>query len=198
MAVTHFNRETGFSNDILHPFSNEFPVRRIRQNYPITYFRKECLPERKHLVKIENSGYPNLWGMGWKFFLSFVGSGEHLLSFFKEVRNVRSFCSFNDIVFLTSTSVKEGLFSFDTHLSNEAQIGTTFAFKRCLFITALTQVEPFEARSLPYPLFHGQNSDTDGPCHIMILRNDDLFLQNLLKGSYDSFIECRPALEKDQ
>src|SRR4030042_5284611 len=142
MAVTHFNGEAGFSNNILHSFSNEFLVCHIRQNHPITYFCKECLPERKHLVEIENSGYPDPWGMGWKFFLSFVGSEEHFLSFFKEVRNVRSFCPFNHVVFLTSASVEEGLLPLDAHFSNETEIGTTLALKRSLFITALTSVEP--------------------------------------------------------
>jgi hypothetical protein len=95
-------------------------------------------------VEIENLGDTDLRSIGRKILFAFIGRKKHLLSFFKEIRYRRTLRPFNDIVFLTSASVKERLFSFDAHLSNEAKIGATFAFKRCLFIMTLTQVKPFE------------------------------------------------------
>src|SRR5512136_474984 len=135
--------------------------------------------------------------MGWKFLLPFIRGKKHLLSFFKEIWYRCAFGPFNDIVLLTSASIEERFLSFHTHFSNEAEVGTPFTFERSLFITALTQVKPFKTRSFPCPLFHGQDGDTDGPCHIMILRNNDLFIQNLLKSSDHAFIESRPTLKED-
>ncbi len=66
MAVTHLDRETGLCDDILHPFSNQFFIRGIGEDDPVAQFRKEGLPERKHLVEIEDPRDADLRGIGWE------------------------------------------------------------------------------------------------------------------------------------
>ncbi len=68
VAMTHFDRETGFCDHILHPFSNQFLIRGIGKNDPVTQFRKECFPEGKHLMEKEDpSGIPISGASGGRF-----------------------------------------------------------------------------------------------------------------------------------
>jgi hypothetical protein len=154
MAMTHFDWKTGFGDNILHAFANQLFIRRIGENDSITQFSEKCPPKRKHLMKIENPGYPDLWSIVWKLLLSFIRSKKHLLSFCEEIRDVCSLCTLNDIILLTSASIKERFLSFHTHFSDEAEIGTTFALEGGLFIAALAQVKPFKTRTLPRPFLH--------------------------------------------
>jgi hypothetical protein len=80
-------------------------------------------------VEIENPRYPDLRGIGGKFLLPLIGSEEQFLSLIKQIGDSRPLRPFYHIVLLTPTPIKEGLLSFYAHFANEAEIGTTFAFK---------------------------------------------------------------------
>src|SRR4030042_2317422 len=197
MAMAYLDGKTGLRNNILHSFPDQLLIRCIGEDGAITQLRKEGFPEWHHLVEEKNSWDSDLRSIGRKIFFPFIRGKEHPLPLLEEVGEVGPLGPLDDIILLATTPVEEGLLAFHAHLSDEAEIGTTFAFEGGLFITALAEVEPFKARTLPGPLLHRQNGDTNGSGHIAIFRGDDLFFANVFKGGNDSFIESRSSLEED-
>ncbi len=177
MAMAHLDGKTGLRDNILDALSDQLFVRRIRENDPVTELCKKGPPEGEHFVKIENPRYPNLGRILGKRFLSLIGGIEYLLPLGKEIGDFRILRALDHIVFFTATSIEERFLPFHAHFSDEAEVRAPFALERRVLIAALAQIKSFEARTLPRPLFLGQDGYSDRSGHIMVFRNDDLFVR---------------------
>ncbi len=147
-------------------------------------------------MKGKDTGDPDDRGIIPQGPFSRIGPQEECFSLGEEIREVAPRALAHHIIFLASAPIKEGLFPFDAHPSDEAHVGATLAFKGGDCIAALTQVEPFEVAPLPGALLFRQQSRADGPGHLMILGNGNILTQDPLKGRHHPLVEGGPSLKK--
>src|SRR4030042_2658715 len=161
----------------------------IGQHHFNSQLPKKCSPQWKLLKEHENSWNAYYRRIRGKFILLIIAH-EHFFSLFEEIRkNLGSAFFAFQLISITDTTVEGFEFASDGYLFYVAVVGAMLVFKGFDLIFAVCAVKSTKmAFPLPFSLLHGNQRSTYGTSYIVVLRNRNLFPQDIFEGSHYTLI----------